>query len=118
MTTAGGSQQTALGRFAALVLADEKLQHDLGEIDDAGRFGELVIAAAATHGIDLDAEALKAALRPDPLGLSRWSMDAVTGAAWPPPGWLPNSNRPPRQPVRRRLGLFRRRPFAGAVLRR
>ena len=78
-----------LERLGALVMNDLTLQDALGRAEDTDGFIALAIAAAGARGIALDAAALRAALPPDPLGLSRWSASAISGTQWPPPGWLP-----------------------------
>jgi hypothetical protein len=75
--------------FGALVLADEALQARLGGIERPDAYVAEAIAIAAAHDITLDAEAIHAMIRPDPLGISRWMPSPVTLDRWPAPGWLP-----------------------------
>ena len=81
--------QAPLDRWRALVLADSALQDELQAIDEMDSFIALSVARAAVHGIHLGEDQLKDALRPDPLGLSRWSVGAPPSAAVPQRGWLP-----------------------------
>lgn len=78
-----------LAAFGALVLADEALQACLGAIEIPDVFAAEAVAIAAGHGIALDAEAVDAAIRPDPLGLGRFGPAPVTLDRWPSRGWLP-----------------------------
>jgi hypothetical protein len=80
---------SALASFRGRALADESLQIQLGSIEEPERFVELAVVAAASHGVALSREELKAALRPDPLGLDRWRDPPATFARWPGKYWLP-----------------------------
>jgi hypothetical protein len=80
---------TALGRFRALVMADEALADSLSQETDADRFADQVLRSAGARRIALAAEAIRAELRPDPLGLARWAATPMSGAKWPPRPWLP-----------------------------
>lgn len=82
-------QQNALGQFHALVMADEALADSLSQTVDAERFFDLVMQSAGARGLALAAEAVRAQLRPDPLGLARWTASPATGSAWPSRHWLP-----------------------------
>lgn len=79
----------ALAAFGALVLDDAALQARLGAIDSPDAFVAEVLALAAAHGIALEAETVRAMIRPDPLGIGRWMPSPVTLARWPVSGWLP-----------------------------
>ncbi len=83
------STPDGLEDLRAAIMADAAIQETLGSVEDTDRFIALALEVAGARGIALDAAALRAALPPDPLGLSRWNASAVTGARWPPPGWLP-----------------------------
>lgn len=75
--------------FAALVLGDERLQTQLGAIEDGEAFVDAACAVAGVRGIALDAEAVRRTIRPDPLGMGRWMPSPVTLDHWPGRGWLP-----------------------------
>ncbi|MFZ0845397.1 MAG: sulfotransferase [Pseudolabrys sp.] len=85
--------QNALGQFRALVMADEALADSLSRTFDAEDFAGLAMSAAGRHGIALAADTIKAEVRPDPLGLTRWAAAPESGSAsastWPPRHWLP-----------------------------
>ncbi len=83
------SAQAGMAAFAALVLADETLQARLGAIEQPDAYVAAAGAIAAAHGIALDRDAIRTAIRPDPLGLSRWMPSPVTLDRWPSRGWLP-----------------------------
>jgi hypothetical protein len=85
--------QDALGRFRALVMADEALADALSQAADDDGFVALALCIAHDCGLALDAATVRAAITPDPLGLARWT-GAPAGAAvfskhWPPRQWLP-----------------------------
>jgi hypothetical protein len=80
---------SSLEQFRALVMAQEALADSLSQAVDADRFVDLAMRSASAHGIALGAEAVRAEIRPDPLGLARWAAAPVTGALWPPKQWLP-----------------------------
>jgi hypothetical protein len=82
-------QMNALGQFHALVMADEALADSLAQTVDDERFFDLVMQSAGARGLALAAEAVRAQLRPDPLGLERWSSNPATGSVWPSRHWLP-----------------------------
>jgi hypothetical protein len=83
------SAHAGMAAFAALVLADETLQARLGAIEQPDAYIADAVAIAAAHGIALGMETLRATIRPDPLGLSRWMPSPVTLDRWPSRGWLP-----------------------------
>lgn len=83
------SDPTAIGQFRALVMADEALQQALSQTEDMGRFVELANGSANARGITLGADVIQTAVRPDPLGISRWMAAPVSGSLWPPKHWLP-----------------------------
>lgn len=87
--TALPQQRAAFDEFRALVMREEQLQETLARAEDAERFVTLALAAATARGIPLAADTLRAAARPDPLGLARWSSSPADGVVWPPPSWLP-----------------------------
>ena len=88
MTGETGAAQDAIGRFRSAVLDDAVLQAALQDIDDADAFVVRAVALAGERGMRLSAEHLKPALRPDPIGLSRW-LEAPPSRAVPGAGWLP-----------------------------
>lgn len=79
----------ALSAFTALILADEALQAQLGTIELPDDYVAAALGIAAAHGIALDAATCRAALRPDPGGLSSFMPSPVTLDRWPAQGWLP-----------------------------
>lgn len=88
------AQQDALATFRALVIAEEALADRVGQAANDARFVDLAVGSAADHGLALDAEAVRAAIAPDPLGLARWfggaaGNEPVLGRRWPPKHWLP-----------------------------
>jgi hypothetical protein len=78
-----------LRRFADLVIADAALADALSQVEEIDRFVELAMVSAGAHGIAISADALRAATRPDPLGISRWLAPLAQGPSWPPVQWLP-----------------------------
>jgi hypothetical protein len=81
--------QTALDRFRALVMSDPTLAHALSQIENPDRFVEFVIREAGLHGIALKADAVRAQIHSDPLGLTRWFASPMMEDKWPPRRWLP-----------------------------
>jgi hypothetical protein len=81
---------SALARFRAAVLADPRIQAELAALENAEAFLPVALARAQGFGIPLDSEALRCALRPDPLGLSRFGASPPTGTR-PHAAWLPIS---------------------------
>ena len=91
-TLGTSSARAGLAGFFALVLADATLQARLGVIERPDAYIAETVAIAAAHAIALDADdlaAIRAAIRPDPLGLGRWLPSPVTRDGWPAKGWLP-----------------------------
>jgi len=80
---------SALEQFRSRVLGDEALQSELSRVGELGRFAELACGAALARGIDLSRDAMLAATKPDPLGVSRWSAALANGVDWPAKDWLP-----------------------------
>ncbi|MES3101665.1 hypothetical protein [Sphingomonas faeni] len=78
-----------LSAVIALVLSDESLQRRLGAIEVSDAFVAAVLELSVAHAIVLDPEAVRQAIRPDPLGISRWMPSPVTLDRWPTCGWLP-----------------------------
>jgi hypothetical protein len=83
------AEQLALAQLRARVIADATLQQRLGQLEDPASFAALAARCAAALGIGLRADAIAACLTPDPLGLSRWTANAVRGLDWPSSQWLP-----------------------------
>jgi hypothetical protein len=79
----------ALTAFGTLILGDATLQAQLGAIDSPDAFVAEVLALAAARDIALQADIVRAMIRPDPLGVGRWMPSPVTLSRWPLPGWLP-----------------------------
>jgi len=73
--------------LCALVMGDPALQARLARA--SGDFAACASAVAAAHGIALAPNAFADVLRPDPLGLARWTVPPVTGTEWPSADWLP-----------------------------
>jgi hypothetical protein len=76
-------------RFRALVMTDAALQDALSRIEDLERFVECAVRCAGTGGVPITSEAVHAAVRPDPVGLSRWEAAPVSRSHWPPVQWVP-----------------------------
>jgi hypothetical protein len=91
---AAPARHDALAQFRALVMGDEALADLLSQAGSDGAFADLALRLAASHGIDLGADAVRAALAPDPLGLAR-DIGGPAGPAalhfkhWPSRHWLP-----------------------------
>lgn len=79
----------SLHEVVRLVLARPDLQARLGAEREADTFAGLLRTIAEDHALELDAPALQALLRPDPLGLGRFAAAPVMTQGWPGPGWLP-----------------------------
>ncbi len=79
----------SLHEVVRLVLARPDLQARLGAEREADTFAGLLRTIAEDHALELDAPALQAVLRPDPLGLGRFAAAPVMTQGWPGPGWLP-----------------------------
>jgi hypothetical protein len=91
---AAPARHDALAQFRALVMGDEALADLLSQAGSDGAFADLALRLAASHGIDLGADAVRAALAPDPLGLARYIGGPAGPAAlhfkhWPSRHWLP-----------------------------
>lgn len=80
--------------FVALVLNDPALQRRLGSIAVPDAFVAEAIKVAAEHMVALDPVILTGVLRPDPLGLGRFTAAPIICATWPPVGWLPTRSVP------------------------
>jgi len=80
-----------LERFRATVAADPALQDQLAPLYKPEQFAAAAIAAGAEHGILLDEEMLHQALKPDPLGVARWSGGDATNDGYPTRQWLPGA---------------------------
>ncbi len=87
--TAPAPSPDPLERFRALALADDDVAQALWRLIDVRDFAERALALAAAHGIALTPAMLATATRPDPLGMSRWTLEPVTGTNWPSAGWRP-----------------------------
>jgi hypothetical protein len=88
METDAQSVQRAFDAFRAMILADAGLQDELQAYDDVASFSARASILAGQRGVGLTADVLSAALRHDPLGLSRRS-EACPSSASPGQGWLP-----------------------------
>jgi hypothetical protein len=80
-----------IDQFRTLVAADTALQDQLAPLYVPERFNAAAIAVGAAHGIALDAEMLHEALKPDPLGLTRWAGGSVSVDGYPTRQWLPTA---------------------------
>jgi len=78
-------------RFRAMVAADCGLQDRLAPLYIPEQFIAAAIAAGAGQGIQLDEEMLHQALKPDPLGIARWSDANVASDGYPTRQWLPTA---------------------------
>lgn len=82
---------TAIDRFRSLLATDTALQDELAPLYIPEAFNAAAITAAAAHGIMLDAEMLHEAVKPDPLGLSRWDDGNASVTGYPSRQWLPTA---------------------------
>ena len=78
-------------QFRVMLSQDTALQDRLAPLYVPEQFLAAATAAAAERGLVLDGAALHEALRPDPLGLARWSGGATSDDAYPPRQWLPTA---------------------------
>lgn len=78
-----------IDRFRALLMADPALQQRLSAISDQNLFVDALVAAAADLGIAIQRDEAHAALKPDPLGIWRFSGAPVTSQTAPDGDWLP-----------------------------
>jgi len=83
------SDPDALARLRSFILADEALADRLALIPDADAFAAAAAEAARGAGIAIDADAVLAGARRDPIGLERFTGQQVTMAEWPGRNWLP-----------------------------
>jgi len=83
------AEDHALARLHALAMADAAVRSALGDIVDLDQFAATAVATAATHGISITPDAIASSVRPDPLGMARWTSGLTSGAVWPPAHWLP-----------------------------
>jgi len=79
----------ALHPVVRLLLSRPDLQEELGAVLEPDRFVAMLLELADHHGVALDEASLRAVLRPDPLGLGRFTAAPVEADRWPGPGWLP-----------------------------
>ena len=79
----------ALHPLARFILASPGIQQALGAECQADGFISALQRLVEPHGIAVDADCLRAVLRPDPLGLGRFAEAPVNIDRWPGPGWLP-----------------------------
>jgi hypothetical protein len=89
-----GQQRTiqlpvALHPAVNLLLDRPDLQAILGAEREVDGFVRALCAISNTHGLALDEAALRAVLRPDPLGLGRFAAAPVAMETWPGQHWLP-----------------------------
>jgi hypothetical protein len=78
-------------QFRAMVIGDPALQLRLSRLEGDEDFVTAAIDVAAAAGIALDLDMLHVAMRPDPLGLRRFSGAAITSRAAPEGHWLPGA---------------------------
>lgn len=77
-----------------LILARPDVQDRLGAEIEADAFAAAALAVAGEHRIEVDEALLRAALRPDPIGVGRFGAAPLTMTGWPPQGWLPTRSVP------------------------
>jgi Sulfotransferase family len=82
-------EEDGLAALRLAVLADPALANALAQHVAADTFRDAALSAASQLGLALDPDAIGQAFAPDPLGLARFQPPAISGGAWPPPGWLP-----------------------------
>jgi hypothetical protein len=80
---------SGFARLVAAVLDDPELQAQLGAIETDQAYVAAVRDLAAANGIAIAPEAIASAIRPDPLGRSRFAAARVTLDRWPARGWMP-----------------------------
>ena len=78
--------------FIRLVLNAPELQRRLSSILETDAFIKEAMAIAAEHSIPIDADMLKRATQPMPLGIGRFGPAPITCSGWPPPCWLPTQS--------------------------
>ena len=78
-----------LEHFRRHLLADPELQQRLGALADPADFAPAAVAAAAEAGITLTEDDLLDTMRPDPLGIARYSNAPATHREPPLGDWLP-----------------------------
>lgn len=81
----------ALDVLRNAILADPATAERLAVIEHVEGFKAEAAALAASLGLTIDDQALADALRPDPLGLDRFSDAPARGDDWPVGNWLPAS---------------------------
>ena len=86
----GSAAQAQAAALRDLVMGDEALQARLAAITFAPDFTEAMVDLARARGGELAAAFFAAAIRPDPLGLSRRQAPAWGPPGSPPRGWLPS----------------------------
>lgn len=79
----------ALHPIVRLILSRPDLLAELGALREADRFVAVLRDLADLGGLAFDEACLRAVLRPDPLGLGRFTAAPVEADCWPGPGWLP-----------------------------
>lgn len=87
----GQPDPAVLAAVRAALLADPAQLDRLAAIPDRGDVLAALVQYAATQAIDLTAANLNMALRPDPLGLDRFTDRPVTGIRRPGRQWLPTA---------------------------
>lgn len=80
-----------LEQFRLLVSGDATLQDRLAPLYVPEQFIAAAITAGAEQGIQLDEEMLHEALKPDPLGIARWSSGAASDSGYLTRQWLPTA---------------------------
>ena len=75
--------------FMLEALQDTEIQNRLIGIAEANAFVAEALQIAGERGIALSGEELAQALRPDPVGIGRWSAAPITMDRWPQLQWLP-----------------------------
>lgn len=78
-----------LTRLRALVLGNTPLTAQLASITDSDLFAARLAEIAATYGMAADEAAIRRAIQPDPLGLSRFTSAGTPQTGWPPADFLP-----------------------------
>jgi hypothetical protein len=78
--------------FIKLVLGAPALQQRLACIFETDSFVAESLSIAAEHSIPIDADMLKRATQPMPLGIGRFGPAPITCSGWPPVSWLPTQS--------------------------
>ena len=80
---------TPLERFRVLLTAEQALADALCAVQEPDAFARRATNMAASLGLSIRPDELVDAIRPDPLGIARWTGSPVAVRHWPSADWLP-----------------------------